>query len=99
MYLILQQESVDTIEVLNSIGTKNNSAIYGITEFSDLTRDEFHAQMLMKRKSLKTLRSRASISAFRKIRATDDGLPVSFNWYIVQNDCLLLIIYIYIYSL
>lgn len=87
------QDSFDHIEKLNAERTHDEAAIYGLTQFADMTHDEFIAGMLTKRKILKVARPKAVpfgtlLPLLRAPRAAadvvdvdpDDGLPVAFSW-------------------
>lgn len=77
---------------MNAQRTHAEAAIYGISQFADMTHDEFTASMLTKRKILKVARPKAVpfgslLSSHRTARAaagglavSDDGLPDAFNW-------------------
>lgn len=80
--ILVNKESIDQIDFLNSLRTHAHSAIYGITEFADLTRDEFARTILTKTTGFQDVSSTDNIDeALRVVREFSyDGLPVSINW-------------------
>lgn len=53
------QESFEHIEAMNAQRSHEAAAIYGLTQFADMTRDEFTAAMLTKRKMMRVARPKA----------------------------------------
>lgn len=86
---------MDIIDELNTYRTHNDSAIYGITEFSDMSHTEFQSKILTKThfknwiKNIKIGRNIYSkskklsgifLNSFCRQRRNTDVFPIIWNW-------------------
>ncbi|XP_025836792.1 cathepsin O-like [Agrilus planipennis] len=81
--LVIFRNALEEIEVLNSKRKSNRSAIYGLTQYSDFTREEFLQMTLTNYKSLvqnAEIQKPNQPFVFRRKRVPVGKLPLKVDW-------------------